>query len=299
MNILYETTGEMKTIAKKHLDGFWGKVTLAAILFILLNDFMPLILANITPPSLIVTIEGVSASYLSSLYEMFTMPAFTFGICSFLLGFFRMKDTHPGHIFDGFGYYFKSFGLIFMIGLFTFLWTLCFIIPGIIAVFSYSQAVFILADNPEKGIIQCIRESKELMKGNKLKYFILNLSFFGWMFLIALGQSLAAQMGFNLLLIDFVFLVPSAILYGYVGTTLTVFYELLIGNLPRKKISFDSQENVMNDINMGSMAQENTEENKEENKVENNTEHRNDNNDNNDKNDDNDDNDIYHYTEIR
>lgn len=289
MNILYESTGEMKTIAKKHLNGLWGKVTSAAILFILLNDFMPLILAQITPESLIVTYEGVSASYLSSLYEVFTMPAFTFGICSFLLGFLRLKDTHPGHIFDGFGYYFKSFGLIFMMGLFTFLWTLCFIIPGIIAGFSYSQAVYILADDPKKGILQCIRESKEMMRGNKLKYFILNLSFFGWMFLIALGQSLAAQMGINLLLIDFVFLVPSAILYGYVGTTLTVFYELLNGNIPRKRVSYETQGNAMNHINMGSMS---SDQNKKENDE-------NDRDDSNNRNDHNDDNDIYHYTEIR
>lgn len=278
MNILYETTGEMKAIAKKHLNGLWGKVTLAAILFILLNDFMPLILANITPKSLIITVEGVSASYLSSLYEIFTTPAFAIGICSFMLGFLRHKDTHPGHIFDGFGYYFKSLGLIFLIGLFTFLWTLLFIIPGIIAAFSYSQAVYILADNPEKGILQCIRESKEMMRGSKFKIFVLNLSFFGWMFLIALGQSLAAQMGVNLLLIDFVFLVPSAMLYGYVGTTLTVFYELLNGNMPRKRVTFAG---AADNINVA----------ERETGKENNNEQNNDDNDHN--------NDIYHYTEIR
>ena len=280
MNILYETTGEMKAIAKKHLNGLWGKVTLAAILFILLNDFMPLILANLTPKSLIITVEGVSASYLSSLYEIFTTPAFAIGICSFMLGFLRHKDTHPGHIFDGFGYYFKSLGLIFLIGIFTFLWTLLFIIPGIIAAFSYSQAVYILADNPEKGILQCIRESKEMMRGSKFKIFILNLSFFGWMFLIALGQSLAAQMGINLLLIDFVFLVPSAMLYGYVGTTLTVFYELLNGNMPRKRVTFAG---AADNINVAE-----TETHKEDTDKEHNS-------DDNDQNN----NDIYHYTEIR
>ena len=65
-------------------------------------------------------------------------------------------------------------------GIQVFLWSLLFIIPGIIAVLRYSQAFFILAEDPSKGIMACINESKYYMNGNKGKFFCLSLSFIGW-----------------------------------------------------------------------------------------------------------------------
>ena len=58
--------------------------------------------------------------------------------------------------------------------LFIFLWSLLLIVPGIIAAIRYSQAFFILADDPSKGIRQCMDESKAMMNGNKMKYFCLS-----------------------------------------------------------------------------------------------------------------------------
>ena len=46
-----------------------------------------------------------------------------------------------------------------MIGLFVGLWSLLFWIPGIIAAYRYSQAYYILAENPDKGIMDCIRRA--------------------------------------------------------------------------------------------------------------------------------------------
>ena len=60
------------------------------------------------------------------------------------------------------------------------LWTLLFIIPGIIANFSYSMVHYVMADNPEMGANEAIAESKRLMKGNKWRLFCLCFSFIGW-----------------------------------------------------------------------------------------------------------------------
>ena len=70
-----------------------------------------------------------------------------------------------------------------MISVFVLLWCILLIIPGIIAAYRYSQAIFIMVEDPNKGIMQCIRESKEMMAGHKMEYFILELSFFFWMLL--------------------------------------------------------------------------------------------------------------------
>lgn len=60
------------------------------------------------------------------------------------------------------------------------LWTLLFIIPGIIAGYSYSMIHYVMADNPGIGANEAIAESKRLMKGNKWRLFCLRLSFIGW-----------------------------------------------------------------------------------------------------------------------
>jgi uncharacterized membrane protein len=74
----------------------------------------------------------------------------------------------------------KIIWLSTLIGIFTFLWSLLLVVPGIIASISYSQALFILMESPEKGALECIRESKQLMKGRKMDFFVLMLSFYGW-----------------------------------------------------------------------------------------------------------------------
>src|SRR5690606_11316295 len=76
--------------------------------------------------------------------------------------------------------YFRIILLGFLIGIFTFLWSLLLVIPGIIKSLSYSQAYFIIKDHPEMSVLDAITESRHRMNGYKWKYFLLNLSFIGW-----------------------------------------------------------------------------------------------------------------------
>ena len=70
-----------------------------------------------------------------------------------------------------------------LIGIFTFLWSLLFIIPGIVKSYAYSMAYFIKIDHPEYTATQALDESQKIMKGNKMKLFLLDLSFIGWIIL--------------------------------------------------------------------------------------------------------------------
>ncbi|MEG0283485.1 MAG: DUF975 family protein [Erysipelotrichales bacterium] len=65
----------------------------------------------------------------------------------------------------------KMLGLIAMTALLVFLWSLLLVVPGIIKAISYSQSFYILKENPEKSIMDCISESRKVMKGNKGLYF--------------------------------------------------------------------------------------------------------------------------------
>ena len=63
---------------------------------------------------------------------------------------------------------------------YTFLWSLLFVIPGIVASFSYAMTDYILAEHPELTASEAINRSKEMMRGNRFRLFCLELSFIGW-----------------------------------------------------------------------------------------------------------------------
>lgn len=64
--------------------------------------------------------------------------------------------------------------------LYIFLWSLLFIIPGIVKSYAYALAEFIAMENPEMSASDCLRLSQERMDGHKKELFLLDLSFIGW-----------------------------------------------------------------------------------------------------------------------
>ena len=75
---------------------------------------------------------------------------------------------------------------MFFRDLFTVLWTLLFIIPGIVKSYEYQMIPYLLEDNPQMTKEQAFEESKRMMQGQKWKAFVLDLSFIGWNILSAL-----------------------------------------------------------------------------------------------------------------
>lgn len=108
-----------------------------------------------------------------------------YGLCHVFLQLVRgQKDkVELGDLFSGGNKFGELLVLSFMQGLFTFLWTLLFIIPGIIKSIAYSMAFYIKYDHPEYDWRQCLNESQRMMKGHKWQYFCLQLSFIGWILL--------------------------------------------------------------------------------------------------------------------
>ena len=83
-------------------------------------------------------------------------------------------------LLDGFLFFGKVMLIFIVTTVLTALWAMLFFFPGIVAHYRYRQAYYILLETPDKGAMQCIRESKLLMRGNKLDLFLLDLSFLGW-----------------------------------------------------------------------------------------------------------------------
>ena len=80
----------------------------------------------------------------------------------------------------------RSFLLELLMGIFIFLWSLLLFIPGIIKAYSYAMAPYILHDHPEMSASEAIDESMNLMEGQKMRLFLLDLSFIGWYLLCML-----------------------------------------------------------------------------------------------------------------
>lgn len=84
-------------------------------------------------------------------------------------------------LFEGFKQSFvTSFLAILLVHVFTFLWSLLFIIPGIIKALSYSMTAYLIAENPTIDPMDAIDKSQEMMRGHKLELFMLYFSFIGW-----------------------------------------------------------------------------------------------------------------------
>ena len=76
--------------------------------------------------------------------------------------------------------------VMFLKNLFTVLWTLLFIVPGIVKAYAYRLVPYILEERPELTGTQAITLSRQMMKGHKWDAFVLDLSFLGWILLSAL-----------------------------------------------------------------------------------------------------------------
>lgn len=119
---------------------------------------------------------------LGAVAALFLNGFLAFGICRVFLQLVRsQKDTvEIGDLFSGTDQFMSLFVLNLLVGLFTFLWSLLFIVPGIIKSYAYSMAFYIKHDHPEYDWKQCIDESRRMMDGHKWQLFCLDFSFIGW-----------------------------------------------------------------------------------------------------------------------
>lgn len=112
--------------------------------------------------------------------------AFTVGVSVAFVNLHRRNRMTFSDLFAGFSgkvSFGSTISLSFFSGLFVMLWSMLFVVPGIIKTYAYSMAPYILADHPEMSGLQAITASKNLMKGKKGKLFCLELSYIGWVLL--------------------------------------------------------------------------------------------------------------------
>lgn len=113
--------------------------------------------------------------------------AVSLGYAKYNLNLIDDKPANVEDLISQFNRLGDGFVMRILSGLYILLWSILLIVPGIIAVYSYSMAPYILYENPGMKASEAIRASKDLMKGNKWRLFCLEFSFFGWNILAVLS----------------------------------------------------------------------------------------------------------------
>ena len=115
------------------------------------------------------------------LIRIFVLAPFEVGGSRFFIEN-SMEKAGLGNILFGFqnGYYGKTVWTLFLKNLYIFLWSLLLLIPGIVKAYEYRMVPYLLADYPELSTEEAFRISREMMNGEKMNTFILDLSFIGW-----------------------------------------------------------------------------------------------------------------------
>lgn len=186
----------------------WWKMTLATIVIYLLDGGISIYVniataVNSDDPS---TTVGYSSSVITLLLIPFTIAASGYYL-NHIRGFNpEWKSLYKEGI-DNYGAYLVTGVLV---NVFTVLWSLLFVVPGIIKALAYSQAKYVIHDNPRLKGKEAIEISKRMTNGFKGDLFSMYLSFIGWYILVGLTCGILS-----------IYVTP------YVETTAAMYYENL------------------------------------------------------------------------
>jgi uncharacterized membrane protein len=168
----------LKSLAKEQIKGKIGILFVITLVISALSGLATAILSVI--PAVGPLIAAVVVA-----------PAFALSIARIYLGLTQGKEPELKDTFSGFDDFFSAFKVTLLVALYTFLWSLLFVIPGIVKSFSYSMSLYILAENKGMSAKECIERSKQMTDGHKMDLFVLMLSFIGWAFVGAITLGIA------------------------------------------------------------------------------------------------------------
>ncbi len=197
MSTLSRTENRVLTFqAREALTGKWGSgVGAAAVYLVLLFalQFLSIVIGiGIAGSSSTGESLKLSADIINILFSILIGGPVAAGLAIFSLSLSRRQDARVSQLFSGFRLYGLCVSAAMLQCIFVFLWSLLLVVPGIIATLSYSMTYFIIADNNSITALEAITKSKEMMRGNKWKFFCLGLRFLGWSLLciVTLGIGL-------------------------------------------------------------------------------------------------------------
>lgn len=196
------TSSELRAIARRNLEGTWGISVGVALVAAILGglivgtgsninfNFNEDTVRNLPPIFWTVLLPLVSVAGLLGIVSFILGGTVELGYAKFLLKQYDRKQLQFSDLFSQFERFGTGFAQQFLRVLFTTLWMLLFIIPGIVKGLSYAMTPFILEEHPEMTASEAIKASMRLMDGHKMDLFILGLTFIGWQILACLTMGI-------------------------------------------------------------------------------------------------------------
>ena len=196
------TSSELRAIARRNLEGTWGISVGVALVAALLGglivgtgsninfNFNEDTVRNLPPIFWTVLMPLVSVAGLLSLAALILGGTVELGYAKFLLKQYDRKELQFSDLFSQFERFGTGFAQKFLRTLYTCLWALLLVIPGIVKGLSYAMTPFILEEHPEMTASEAIKASMRLMNGHKMDLFILGLTFIGWQILACLTMGI-------------------------------------------------------------------------------------------------------------
>lgn len=163
----YSSSYQLRNRAWNALDGKLGQAALVTLIFVIISS------------------AASSATFGALAILLLPMQY------AFTVAFLRMirgeKELEVADLFTVYRDQFeRTFIVELLMNLYTLLWMLLLIVPGIVKAYSYALAPYLVQDHPEMSASQAIDESMRLMEGHKMRLFMLDLSFIGWWLLCCL-----------------------------------------------------------------------------------------------------------------
>lgn len=156
----------------------WAKEKIEGNVWDLLGAYL---IANIVLSiSLMIKIENNTQLLILLILNIIITSMFHVGLTKYMINFVKGKKHSLKHLFSKFKDYKQIIPTYLYSYLNIFLWSLLFLIPGIIKYYSYSLVPYILAENNNIKPKDALKLSKDMMSGYKFKLFLLQLSFIGW-----------------------------------------------------------------------------------------------------------------------
>ena len=129
--------------------------------------------------------EGILSTFISILTSLLSVLLGA-GFAMYCMAIRRGEWAEYLTLFDGFSFVGKLIALTIVTYAFIWLWSMLFVIPGIVAAYRYRFATYNLYENPGISIMEALDMSKRQTMGYKGQIFALDLSYIGWILLASL-----------------------------------------------------------------------------------------------------------------
>lgn len=171
---------ELKEWAKKKIEGNIGNILLGVVIVLAVSLLFSFGVGFVQA---VFGEESFITFIVSLIVELLLVPL-SIGLNAYMIGFVKNDEFNRDTLFASYEDTYKIIGTNILMSFLIMIGMFFFIIPGIYLAFSYALVPYLLVTHRDLSITETLELSRKMMNGHKLDYFILSISFIGWVLLV-------------------------------------------------------------------------------------------------------------------